>query len=403
MTACTCLTKPVHRARGILQAGRAPGCWEAGVAAAVEPASRLPALCGWIDEVASVETRLRRQPLFGTCLTDAVNGPEASCDPDDAAVPAPRPPTPYDPPVPTACVPPGDEPSAPPRAVPALEDPCVAPAREPRGAQAPRRLLECLAGQKPEAAAERPVAPPPPPPERAPLPQPCAPAAWASPVAKQAARRIEQAAWPTEPLSASPPGTRSLPKLENWMRAVPACGPRAPEPVLATARDRATRPPTSSAPSRRAAREAHEGGELSARPRRDMPEVTAPAPRDLSGALGDDTDGASARRRLPQRTLQPQSAAARATPVSATATVTGPTVPIRPEQPLGTATIVTESHPPLLAPRQPYQPSIPAASAALRRGALRESAPSQPESLADLTAKIGRILDDEARRHGIEV
>jgi hypothetical protein len=54
-------------------------------------------------------------------------------------------------------------------------------------------------------------------------------------------------------------------------------------------------------------------------------------------------------------------------------------------------------------PPLPYTPPIPVATAALRRGARREREEIQPTEPLDLTEKISRILDDEARRHGIDV
>jgi len=67
------------------------------------------------------------------------------------------------------------------------------------------------------------------------------------------------------------------------------------------------------------------------------------------------------------------------------------------------APTVTASQPYLEPPPAPYAPPIPVASASLRRGAQRERDETSPTADLDLTEKISRILDDEARRHGIDV
>jgi hypothetical protein len=67
------------------------------------------------------------------------------------------------------------------------------------------------------------------------------------------------------------------------------------------------------------------------------------------------------------------------------------------------APVVTESHPHLAPPEVPYEPVTPIAAASLRRGARAERRDTEPSDTIDLTARIKRILDDEARRHGIEV
>jgi hypothetical protein len=64
--------------------------------------------------------------------------------------------------------------------------------------------------------------------------------------------------------------------------------------------------------------------------------------------------------------------------------------------------VTTPSHPPLLTPSRPYEPTLPVAAEALRRGARREAAEPVPYDTQALTAALERILGDEARRHGIE-
>lgn len=58
--------------------------------------------------------------------------------------------------------------------------------------------------------------------------------------------------------------------------------------------------------------------------------------------------------------------------------------------------------PPLIPPQVVGQPVQPVAAATARQGALAEATAAE-DDLSLLAAKIKRILDEEARRHGIEV
>lgn len=61
------------------------------------------------------------------------------------------------------------------------------------------------------------------------------------------------------------------------------------------------------------------------------------------------------------------------------------------------------SLPDLLSPQMTEMPSLPVAAASAGLGAKLEAKAVIDDSLAILAAKIKRILDEEARRHGIDV
>ena len=65
--------------------------------------------------------------------------------------------------------------------------------------------------------------------------------------------------------------------------------------------------------------------------------------------------------------------------------------------------VVAPSLPPLLPSQGVSMPSPPVAAAIVRQGARREETPAAEDDLNMLAAKIKRILDEEARRHGIDV
>ncbi|WP_250285223.1 hypothetical protein [Frankia sp. CiP1_Cm_nod2] len=68
---------------------------------------------------------------------------------------------------------------------------------------------------------------------------------------------------------------------------------------------------------------------------------------------------------------------------------------------LDPAPVMTASHPALVA--SAGLPVIPVAGASLRRGAERDATGPDLLDDAELTRRIARVLQDEARRHGIEV
>jgi hypothetical protein len=68
-----------------------------------------------------------------------------------------------------------------------------------------------------------------------------------------------------------------------------------------------------------------------------------------------------------------------------------------------TAPVITPSLLPLFPPQTPGELIAPAAASAARQGAKQDEAAARGEDLSMLAAQIKRILDEEARRHGIDV
>lgn len=66
-------------------------------------------------------------------------------------------------------------------------------------------------------------------------------------------------------------------------------------------------------------------------------------------------------------------------------------------------TVLTTSPSPLLPPLSSGSPVVPAAADAARRFAWRDEVEAQEKDLSVLAAQVKRILDEEARRHGIDV
>jgi hypothetical protein len=86
---------------------------------------------------------------------------------------------------------------------------------------------------------------------------------------------------------------------------------------------------------------------------------------------------------------------------------------LSPEQELGNQEAVSTfriapptlapSYPPLVPPRIVSAPPFPIASSVARQGAGKAEAAQATGDLNELATKIKRILDEEARRHGIDV
>ncbi|HEY0400452.1 MAG TPA: hypothetical protein VGD09_00430 [Blastococcus sp.] len=83
--------------------------------------------------------------------------------------------------------------------------------------------------------------------------------------------------------------------------------------------------------------------------------------------------------------------------------VPAPVVPPTASERLGPAPVLTPSQPAMVAPEPPAGPTMPVAAGTLRRAAARDGA--LPDSLDDheLTRRMAQVLQDEARRYGIEV
>lgn len=66
-------------------------------------------------------------------------------------------------------------------------------------------------------------------------------------------------------------------------------------------------------------------------------------------------------------------------------------------------TVLTPALPPLLPAASSGSPVMPLAADAARRIAWRDEVEAQEKDLSALAAQMKRILDEEARRHGIDV
>ncbi|MCW2702683.1 MAG: hypothetical protein JWQ37_678 [Blastococcus sp.] len=83
--------------------------------------------------------------------------------------------------------------------------------------------------------------------------------------------------------------------------------------------------------------------------------------------------------------------------------VPAPVVPPTASERLGPAPVLTPSQPAMVAPEPPAGQTMPVAAGTLRRAAARDGA--LPDFLDDdeLTRRMAQVLQDEARRYGIEV
>lgn len=218
------------------------------------------------------------------------------------------------------------------------------------------------------------------------------PQSWGTGVAERARRRLrryqaETAVPSHHPVSSSPPELPPAPRLEGqWQRpfAKPAI---TAEKLLALYRPSPARPATDSRRKKNA-----------------PPAADAPQPRPRA----DTVEQPAQEREAPQGKLR-QAAQERHN-----AQFTIPRSQFSEES--GTPLIDEEGTPlsPDLAPPQlaatltslrsrPAASPIPAASATAERNARRETAVTAPEALHDLANKIKQILDEESRRHGIDV
>src|SRR5262249_18485968 len=66
-------------------------------------------------------------------------------------------------------------------------------------------------------------------------------------------------------------------------------------------------------------------------------------------------------------------------------------------------TVLTHDLSPLLPPASAGSPALPVAAEAARRIAWRDEVEAHSTDLSVLAAQMKRILDEEARRHGIDV
>ena len=430
------------RPRVVFAGGRAPACWRQQVRPTAAAPAALARLCGWMAEMAQ-ETgpKLRPKPLLGTCLAEMV-GDGATEAPAAAETTAggdkPRPAEPGAGRRAQKAAPPLDHetgkrrPSAAPAAgeqrqpLPGSPPPDNA-RKSPAGGSFPgagsRRatpeLLARLAGRGAKAgprtleAKRPPLARPKGQPVAAPVGRPAAGQEWAGRLAARVRQRAlagspagapqganERELWPA-------PAERPADLPTQWRE--PLDGPRVPAGWLATghASAPATRPPAAPAGQPRAGGAGNDAPPSSG-PGNRRPTVYPPqrgrrspaghrddptgAERGLSRPIpaggdsdswvgpGPDVDGASHRNgRLEADNGEVVSVVNRFAPPQMADTLP----PLRP--PVGQGSV-----------------AMPVAAAASRRSARREEA-AGVDDLDELAGKLRRILEEESRRHGIDI
>ncbi|HEY7009175.1 MAG TPA: hypothetical protein VH395_09555 [Jatrophihabitantaceae bacterium] len=388
-----------RRSTELLAVGDTMACWQRSLAEPVRRAARTSALCAWVTEPPK-PPRLRRGPLLGHCLDQVLDiepaiepapereiGREIDRDRDCGA--PPRVVGKAEPPFRPA-------PDRPRRARP----PRAAPLPVPQRSRVERDVLCQLADEPapaavPSSRAKRPAVSPapspnpraepiPPPVERHVRPAPCPPETALAPATARVAGRFRDAAprARVEVPVAAPAGrpvTGPVAPAELLHRHLPSADP---------AGARRTRPAATAepAPRRGRLRAADDSHRVTGR---EGPLPDAPSPRGTRRGWP-----------VPERARR---TTARLAEESARSDLPVPVpVPTASER-LGPAPVVTASHPPLYEPDPVGAPTVPITGATLRRGAARDAAVPDFLDSADLTDRIARVLQDEARRHGIEV
>lgn len=430
-------------AAALFAGGRAPACWRREVRRTTAAPAALARACAWVGELTrEPRPRLRRQPLLGHCLADLLDAAPGEAPP---AAPEPRPAKP-----PAARQTPGQGPTgdhgttaAPParRARPDAATAEHGPARRPHAAataagqpnRATPELLARLGGPPkgrppaPNAHAGRRQAPG----QRRPTADhrpPPADGVARDLSARLAERARQRARFPvagqqtareaTPPARPAAPDTPAGDLAAQWRGSL--AGQRAPAGWLAARRgpggpaapaDRANAagPRQSSAPDERQttdaagrpasaparATTAQRGAGLRpvARPRRAAAPQTAhaaghgsgawpdPATNGTDAAAGPTVDEVAAWRdgRLEADDGQVVSVVSRFAPPQ-----------------------MADTLPPLRPPNGPALVAMPVAAAAARRSAQRET-DAAVEDLDELAGKLRRLLEEESRRHGIDI
>lgn len=390
----------VRRSTGLLAVGETLACWQRSLAEPVRRAVRTPALCAWVTEPPK-PPRLRREPLLGHCLGEVLDiepatesalereirreiGRDPDCGPPPRAVAKAEPVCPPSPDRPRRARPRRAEPPPMQQRRRVERELLCRLAPEPAPAPPPRAKRRAVAVPLAPSSKHRAV-PVPPPVERRPRPAPCPPDTALAPATARAAGRFGDA---------TPHARVEVPEVAPGNR--PVTGPAATAEVL-----RRSLP----SPDRTGARRSRADGPAEPAPRRRRPRA-ADAPDLVTDRERPFPDGPSPRGR---RRWWPAPEGARTAPrppeepapLRADLPVPVP-VPTASER-LGPAPVVTASHPPLYEPDPVGAPTVPITGATLRRGAARDAGVPDFLDSADLTDRIARVLQDEARRHGIEV
>ncbi len=452
------------RPRVVFAGGRAPACWRQQVRPTAAAPAALARLCGWMAEMAQ-ETgpKLRPKPLLGTCLAEMVGDGATEAPATAETTPSggkPRPaepgagrqaqtaapplahetgkrrpsaaPAAGEPRRPSAAPAAGEQrqplPGSPPPGSPLLGSPLLdGPRKAHAGGSLPgagsRRatpeLLARLAGRGAKAGPRTPEARRPPlarpkgQPAAAPPGQPAAGPEWAGRLAARVRQRALGGSPASEPRgvrehgSFPAPAERPADLPAQWRE--PLDGPRVPAGWLAAtpAGASASRPPAASAGQPRAGAAGNDAppssssgghrptlhpprrGRRFAADHRDDPTGAErglsrpiPAGGDSDGWVGPgpDVDGASHRNgRLEADNGEVVSVVNRFAPPQMADTLP----PLRP--PVGQGSV-----------------AMPVAAAASRRSARREEA-AGVDDLDELAGKLRRILEEESRRHGIDI
>ncbi|HEV3469725.1 MAG TPA: hypothetical protein VG148_10420 [Pyrinomonadaceae bacterium] len=443
------------RALNALAAGRAPACWRRETAREAARPGALRRACAWVAESAP-PVRLRAEPLFGSCLSSFASGDGRAADPPQAVPCSPRPAgaTPDDPPqrpAPFSCAH-GDAKPAPPE-LPERADRellCRLAGEETRPADSakstrresevchpePRPRARRAAAPECGASGPRPSPPPEPPrPARDVRPQSrpadlcdatrsaSAQSRWRDELSGRTRRVLARAGSPpaaadareekpfdglwAQPVAAGPEAPPGL--LSNLVNPPRSTEPAARDERVPAGRRKPVNPADSEPPARRTRPPlTQEGAGLASSERFAAPGVGsangAPAPRRHSHA-----SAAAGAARAPAQADGPPHGHRRA--VTPEGEYLGPLRGVLDTQAAdddAEGLWARGGDPPALAAQLP--PLIPApagwpapgvASAAARQGARDEAAAD--EDLEALAAKIRRILEEDARRHGIDV
>lgn len=397
-----------------LHAACAPEAWRKGLERARERATGLERACAWLEtDLPAEPPRLRPRPLLGDCLAELAAElgeeieapaesesrqpsrraapPERSRKPAPAGPPRRKPPVPHEARSKKAAARPGGKSQTPP----------------PSGSKkAGRGLLERLAGtgaRRPRVplhkAADHPRSAPTPAgapshPTRRPLP-PVA-AGGHDPWGRRASARLNVPAaarpLPAASTAAPPAGGAVRPEaLEaQWRR--PLSGETFPlDRLEALAREPQPAPAVES-------RRGHEPVSQAGLP--------SPAERAIEAALSQAAPSGNGRDRRPPAEAQPagrspaetaaEAAAPAALPHDPGESLAGPSPRFAPPQAAPTL-------PDLRPAQRPSANLTPAAAFAAERSARREALDTEPDDLDALARKLRRILEEEARRHGIDV
>lgn len=431
------------RPRVVFAGGRAPACWQQQVRPTAAAPAALARICGWMAEMAQ-ETgpKLRPEPLLGTCLAEMVGDGAAEAPAAGETTASgggkPRPAEP-------------DAARQAQKATPPLaheagkRSPLIAPATgerrqplpdgsPPAGARKPpaggsfpgagsRRatpeLLARLAGRGAKAGPRTPTVKRPPlarpagQPAAVPAGQPAAGQDWAGRLAKRVRQRALAGSPASEPRDAKERGHFLAPAERpgdlpaqwrepldgqrvpaGWLAATQASTPATRPPAAPTGQPHARTagndaPPLSSPSGHRPILHPPQRGRRSRAGHHDDPTGAArglarsiPAGGDSDGWVGPgpDVDGASHRNgRLEADNGEVVSVVNRFAPPQMADTLP----PLRP--PVGQGSV-----------------AMPVAAAASRRSARREEA-AAVDDLDELAVKLRRILEEESRRHGIDI